>query len=165
MLYFYKPNTLTHVFISHRRVYFAVKNAMSKELVLNLANRGVLNNGDRYCDNIHLTAMKCYSRGFRYSSTISVATIISEYYLSDSLHLLKFERPPPQLFQPNPSCNIQVKRPLFHVTSDVHLGLDTILNSTYIRGQAVLNFNESQNNIYVSYRKGVGDWKINNLVL
>lgn len=130
-----------------------VNNAMSKELVLNLANRGVLNKDDKHCDNLHLTTMKCYSRGIRYTSTISVATVISEYYLSGSSYLLKFPQLPPRVFQPNPYCNIETKRPHFHVASDAHLRSDTISNSTYVRSQALLGFKtkRGQENIYVSH--------------
>jgi hypothetical protein len=128
-----------------RRVYFAVDNAMSKELMLNLASR---NEEGGLCDNVNSISIKCYSPGFKYTSTLSVSRIISEYYLS-SLQSLKVSQLPPQVFQPNPYCKIETKRPLFYVAPDTHFEFYAIPNSTYVRGQALLGFDATEN-IYVS---------------
>ena len=126
---------------------------MSKELVLNLASRGVLSKQGKHCDDIHLTTSTCYSHGSKYTSTISVSGVISEYYLSGS-QLLK---PPvsPQVFQPSPYCNIGTKRSHFHVTPDPHFGFDRVPNSMYTRGQALLGFNATKDreNVYVSLQR------------
>ena len=121
----------------YRRVYFMVKNVIASELVLNLAARGITNNGTRFCEP-RSKGLHCYSRSFISSNTVSLSTIVVEYYLNGNLHLLKFPMPPPQPLLASPYCAIDKKRFYAHIIPDLHLKHNTTLTSPYVRGQARL---------------------------
>ena len=121
----------------YRHVYFVVKNVIASELVLNLAARGITNNGTHFCES-RSKGLHCYSSGLIRSNAVSLSTIVGEYYLSGNLHLLKFPIPPPRPLLPSPYCAVDKKRFYARIIPDLHLKHNTTLTSPYVRGQARL---------------------------
>ena len=87
------------------------KTFTSKEIIPNMADYNLTNNGNMYCEGL-----KCYQKNMDYTNNVpNSIMIIGEYYFHEHLYQVngKFQSPTPQRVQLNPFCSLQKIRPLY----------------------------------------------------
>ncbi len=85
-----------------------------KELLHNLADYDVLNNGDEYCSRY---SRDCFRKNTRYFRELKgPSRVVGEYYIQEYLtkNERRYQTPTPRPVEFNPLCILRKKRPLYY---------------------------------------------------